>query len=189
MSPRVWLITGCSTGFGRELVRAVLAKGDKAIATARNVAKLEPLKSEGADIMPLDVTASLEDLKKSAEQAHSLYGRMDVLVNNAGYAMQGTLEELSPAETQAQFDTNVFGLLNVTRAFLPYMRAQKSGVIGNISSIGEYDPSKSIRCWPGLCNRPLPLTTNKDRQVAGAALLVLGSTLPRNGRSLVSASP
>jgi NAD(P)-dependent dehydrogenase (short-subunit alcohol dehydrogenase family) len=94
MAPLIWFITGCSTGFGRELVRAALNRGDKVIASARNATKLESLKEAGADTMPLDVTASLDDLKKSAEKAHSLYGRIDVLVNNAGYAMEGTLEEL-----------------------------------------------------------------------------------------------
>lgn len=94
MAPLVWFVTGCSTGFGRELVRTVLSRGDKVIATARNIRKLEPLKEAGADIMPLDVTASLDDLKSSAEKAHKPYGRIDVLVNNAGYAMEGTLEEL-----------------------------------------------------------------------------------------------
>ena len=94
MAPLVWFITGCSTGFGRELVLAALSRGDKVIATARNTAKLESLKEAGADTMPLDVTASLDDLKKSSEKAHSLHGRIDVLVNNAGYAMEGTLEEL-----------------------------------------------------------------------------------------------
>ena len=94
MAPLVWFITGCSTGFGRELVHAALSRGDKVIATARNANKLELLKEVGADIMELDVTASLEDLKKSAEKAYKLHGRIDVLVNNAGYAMEGTLEEL-----------------------------------------------------------------------------------------------
>jgi NAD(P)-dependent dehydrogenase (short-subunit alcohol dehydrogenase family) len=94
MAPLVWFVTGCSTGFGRELVRAALGRGDKVIATARNASKLEPLKEAGADTMQLDVTASLDDLKSSAEKAHKLYGRIDVLVNNAGYAMEGTLEEL-----------------------------------------------------------------------------------------------
>jgi NAD(P)-dependent dehydrogenase (short-subunit alcohol dehydrogenase family) len=94
MAPLIWFVTGCSTGFGRELVLAALSRGDKVIATARNASKLEPLKEAGADTMQLDVTASLDDLKKSAEKAHKLYGRIDVLVNNAGYAMEGTLEEL-----------------------------------------------------------------------------------------------
>jgi NAD(P)-dependent dehydrogenase (short-subunit alcohol dehydrogenase family) len=94
MAPLVWFVTGCSTGFGRELVHAALSRGDKVIATARNASKLELLKDAGADTMQLDVTATLDDLEKSAEKAHKLYGRIDVLVNNAGYAMEGTLEEL-----------------------------------------------------------------------------------------------
>lgn len=135
---KVWLITGCSTGFGAALAKEVLSRGDKVIATARNIDKLHELQQAGADAIQLDVTESLAVLQNRAKQSQALYGRIDYLINNAGYACQGTFEELTPEETQAQFDTNVFGLLNVTRAFLPYLRAQRSGVIANVSSLGAW---------------------------------------------------
>lgn len=138
MSSKVWLITGCSTGFGSAITNYAISEGDKVIATARNTAKLDNLKKAGADVLQLDVTSSLSDLRAIAKQAYSLYNRIDILVNNAGFATQGTIEELTPEETQAQFDTNVFGLLNVTRAFLPYLRSQGSAVIANFSSIGAW---------------------------------------------------
>ncbi|KAK5094251.1 hypothetical protein LTS08_008670 [Lithohypha guttulata] len=141
---KVWLITGCSTGFGAALVLEALSQGYKVIATARSVSKLANLKEAGADTLELDVTASLDDLKAIAKQAYSIHNRLDILVNNAGYSLQGTIEELTPEETQSQFDTNVFGLLNVTRACLPYFRAQRSGTIANISSIGAWRGAPGI---------------------------------------------
>lgn len=93
MSPRVWFITGCSTGFGRELVLQALKRGDKVIATARNVSKLADLEAEGAKILPLDVTADLGSLKQSAATAYAVYDRIDILVNNAGYLCSGSIEE------------------------------------------------------------------------------------------------
>ncbi|KIX03272.1 uncharacterized protein Z518_06824 [Rhinocladiella mackenziei CBS 650.93] len=137
-SSKVWFITGCSSGFGKELTLGALSRGDRVIATARNASKLEDLRKAGAATMSLDVTASLDDLKKIAEEAHQIYGRIDYLINNAGYNQVGGLEELTPEETQTQFATNVFGMLNVTRAIVPYMRAQRSGVVANISSIGAW---------------------------------------------------
>ncbi|KAI9838166.1 MAG: hypothetical protein M1837_002628 [Sclerophora amabilis] len=138
MTSLVWLITGCSTGFGREIALAALNRGDKVIATARNVTKIESLGPEGADILQLDVTSSLQTLNDVVAKAHGLHGRIDVLVNNAGYLLQGAIEEATPDETFNTFNTNVFGALNTTRAVLPYMRKQRSGVIGNISSVGGW---------------------------------------------------
>ena len=94
-SLRVWFITGCSSGFGEEIALSGLRRGDKVIATARNASKLESLKAAGAATMNWDVTASLDDLKKAAEEAHKAYGRIDYLINNAGYNQVGGLEELS----------------------------------------------------------------------------------------------
>jgi NAD(P)-dependent dehydrogenase (short-subunit alcohol dehydrogenase family) len=136
MTAKVWFITGCSSGFGAALVREALSRGDKVIATARNASKLSDLKADGADIMSLDVTSPLPELVEKAQEAFKRYGRIDYLVNNAGrslftlsctnsdaafsgYTQVGGLEELTPAETQAQFDTNVFGLLNVRSHSLP----------------------------------------------------------------------
>ncbi|KAK5938311.1 hypothetical protein PMZ80_009281 [Knufia obscura] len=143
-SSKVWFITGCSSGFGAALTHEILSRGDKVIATARNASKLSDLKLAGANILELDVTAPLDKIKSVAKQAHEIHGHIDYLINNAGYSLQGTFEELTPEETQGQFDTNVFGLINVTRAILPYFRAQRSGAIANLSSIGAW------RAAPGM---------------------------------------
>ncbi|KAG8895573.1 hypothetical protein FRB99_000457, partial [Tulasnella sp. 403] len=126
----VWLITGTSSGVGRDLTLEALKRGDKVIATARNTSKIDPaLRANGAELLQLDVTDSLDNLKIVAGRAIGIYGRVDVVVNNAGYVLVGAIEENTPEETFAQFNTNVFGALNVTRAFLPHMRKRKSGTI------------------------------------------------------------
>ena len=93
--PKVWFITGCSSGFGKELTLCALSSGDKVIATARDASKLKDLEEAGADIISLDVTKPLEELKKVAQEASKLYGRIDYLINNAGYNQVGGLEELT----------------------------------------------------------------------------------------------
>lgn len=136
----VWLITGTSTGLGRDLTLAALERGEKVIATARarSLHLLADLKEKGAETLELDVTAPLDDLKKVADKAVGIYGRVDVLVNNAGYILVGALEESTPEETFDQFNTNVFGALNVTRAFLPHMRARRTGTFVWLGSIGGW---------------------------------------------------
>jgi NAD(P)-dependent dehydrogenase (short-subunit alcohol dehydrogenase family) len=135
---KVWLITGCSTGFGKEIALAALKRGDKVIATARSADKLGALVEAGAHALQLDVTSPLAELEALANKAIGVYGRVDVLVNNAAYVLQGAVEAASPDETLAQFNTNVFGVLNVTRAFLPHLRARRSGVIALISSLAGW---------------------------------------------------
>ncbi|KAF9035048.1 NAD(P)-binding protein [Hymenopellis radicata] len=139
-SQLVWFITGTSSGLGRDLALAALARGEKVIATgrARSLQQLDDLKEKGAATLELDVTAPLETLKSIAKKAVAIYGRVDVLVNNAGYILVGALEESTPEETLDQFNTNVFGALNVTRAFLPYMREKKSGTIVWMGSVGGW---------------------------------------------------
>ncbi|PGH07299.1 hypothetical protein GX51_01843 [Blastomyces parvus] len=110
-------------------------RGDKVIATGRDVSKLVALKDAGATTLRLDVTSGLPTLKEIAKEAHATYGRFDIVVNNAGYGTVGAIEETGEEETEAIFNTNVFGALNVVRAFAPYLRAQGSGVIANISSV------------------------------------------------------
>lgn len=142
----VWLITGTSSGLGRDLALAALKRGDKVIATgrARSLAKLSDLKEQGADVLELDATSSLETLQQIAKDAVAIHGRIDVLVNNAGYIEIGTLEENTPDETFDQFNTNVFGPLNINRAFLPYMRERKSGTIVWLGSVGGWRGSATI---------------------------------------------
>ena len=135
---RIWFITGASTGFGRKLAEVVAAKGDRVVATARkeeDVADLERTYPGRARALRLDVTDPAQ-IKAAAEAAIEAFGRIDVLVNNAGYGLLGTVEEVSDDQIRQQFETNLFGLLNVTRAVLPLMREQKSGHILNVTSVG-----------------------------------------------------
>jgi len=134
----VWLITGTSSGIGNELASALLKRGEKVIATGRRLAALEGLKSEGAEILQLDVTATQDNLDAVAKKAVSLYNRIDVVVNNAGYAEIGSIEESTSEEVSKQFSTNVFGAMNVTKAFLPYLRKEKSGTILWVGSSGGW---------------------------------------------------
>ncbi|WP_260735013.1 oxidoreductase [Tunturiibacter lichenicola] len=135
---RVWFITGASTGFGRMLSEEVLKTGGKVVATARNIDKVADLEAKypkAAKALALDVTDAGQ-VNSVVTQAFAQFGQVDVLVNNAGYGVAGAIEEVSEAEFMPMFETNVFGLLKVTRAFLPYLRKQRSGNILNISSIG-----------------------------------------------------
>nr|GAT46861.1 short-chain dehydrogenase/reductase family protein [Mycena chlorophos] len=132
----VFLITGCSSGLGLEMAKAALQRGFRVIATARRVETLEALKEQGAVTLTLDVTASPQDLKILAKEAWNIYGQVDFLVNNAGYVQAGAFEENTPEEVQQQFQTNVFGVINLTNAFLPYLRKRRAGMIVNISSQG-----------------------------------------------------
>lgn len=133
----VWLITGCSTGFGRELALRIVKRGWKLVATARNLAQIsdiEALDKDNVLAVALDVTDQAQ-IDAAVQAAQEKFGRIDVLVNNAGYGYQSSVEEGEEAEIRAQFDTNVFGLFALTRAVLPVMRARKSGHILNITSV------------------------------------------------------
>ncbi len=137
-APPVWFITGCSTGFGRELARLVLDRGWRAVVTARNpdqVADLVTGHEDRALALKLDVTDDAQ-IKVAAKAAEDKFGRIDVLVNNAGYGYLAAIEEGEAHEVRAMFDTNVFGLVAMTQAVLPGMRARRSGCIVNLSSIG-----------------------------------------------------
>jgi NAD(P)-dependent dehydrogenase (short-subunit alcohol dehydrogenase family) len=138
MAQKIWMVTGASRGFGAEIAKAVLASGDKLIATARNVNALDHLAEDpNVFAVALDVTDEPQ-AKKAVDAGLKQFSRIDVLVNNAGYGLLGAVEESSAQEVENIYRTNVFGLLNVTRAVLPWMRKQKSGHIINISSIGGY---------------------------------------------------
>lgn len=137
---RVWFITGCSTGFGRELARLALEQGHSAVVTARNPASVEDLAAIAPDralAARLDVT-NAADIEAAVAAATERFGRIDALVNNAGYGYQSSVEEGEEDAIRAQFDANVFGLFAVTRAVLPVMRAQRSGLIVNITSLAGF---------------------------------------------------
>ena len=146
---KVWFITGASRGFGALIAKDALERGDKVIATARNPqAVIDALGSHvNLLALKLDVTdeqAAIEAARQSIER----FSRIDILVNNAGYGLLGAVEESGDQEVKDLFNTNVFGLLNVIRAVVPYMRRQASGHILNISSIGGY---ASYPGWGAYC--------------------------------------
>jgi NAD(P)-dependent dehydrogenase (short-subunit alcohol dehydrogenase family) len=148
MTERVWMITGASRGFGAEISKAVLAAGDKVIATARDTNGLDSLGgSDKVFTAAMDVTNEAQ-VKSAVDAAVKHFGRIDALVNNAGFGLLGAIEEASAGEVERVYRTNVFGLLNVTRAVLPIMRKQRSGHVINISSVGGYrsSPGWGIYC-------------------------------------------
>lgn len=133
-----WLITGCSSGFGRGLAQQALARGDRVALTARDPAKLRDLAGQYGDAalaLELDVTKP-QTVRAALAATLDRFGRLDILVNNAGFGMQAAAEEASDAQTRAMFDVNFFGPLDVIRAALPALRAQGHGHIINISSVG-----------------------------------------------------
>lgn len=134
----VWFITGCSTGFGRELAKLVLARGWRAVVTARDVSAIQDIvdgNEERAMAIALDVTKSSQ-IDAAVAAANAKFGAIDVLVNNAGYGYLAAIEEGEDSAVRAMFEANVFGLVDMTKAVLPTMRAQRSGLIVNVSSIG-----------------------------------------------------
>ncbi len=136
----VWFITGCSTGFGRELAGLVLARGWRCVATARDAARVADLARDAEDralALALDVTDAGQ-IAAAVREAEARFGAIDVLVNNAGYGYQATVEEADDAEIRAQFEANVFGLFAVTRAVLPGMRARRRGHVINLSSAAGF---------------------------------------------------
>ena len=147
---KVWFVTGASKGLGLTLVKKLLSKGYNVAATSRNLNDLSNAVGEFANFLPLSVDLMNEESVESAvSQTISKFGKLDVVVNNAGYGMLGALEELSDKEARENFDVNVFGSLNVIRKSLPQMRKQQSGHIFNISSIGGFSgnfPGFGIYC-------------------------------------------
>lgn len=138
-SGRVWLVTGCSSGFGRAIAEAALSRGDVVIATARRPEALNDLVEgapEGrAHALALDVTAP-EQVSQVVDGAIKRFGRVDVLVNNAGYGSVGAVEEFTMEELREQFETMFFGAVGLTKVVLPHMRERRSGAIVQISSMG-----------------------------------------------------
>ena len=138
---RTWLVTGASRGFGFEIARQALELGDNVVATARRPEEISAvLTSARLLALPLDVTDEAAALR-TVDAAVDRFGGIDVLVNNAGRGLLGAVEEASDAEVRAVYDTNVFGLLAVTRAVLPVLRRQRTGRVINISSVGGFSGS------------------------------------------------
>jgi NAD(P)-dependent dehydrogenase (short-subunit alcohol dehydrogenase family) len=153
MSTKVWFLTGSSRGFGRVWADAALKRGDKVAATARTVTSIADLKEKyGANVLTLQLDVTKPDQVKTAvEQAHAHFGRLDIVLNNAGYPLVGTIEEASADEVRALYETNIFGSLSVIQAAVPLLRKQGKGHILGVSSglghvtmpvIGYYCSSK-----------------------------------------------
>jgi NAD(P)-dependent dehydrogenase (short-subunit alcohol dehydrogenase family) len=146
---KVWLVTGGSRGLGLEIAKAVLARGDRLVATARNPKDLQPLVAEYGDrvrAVELDVTRP-EQARAAVEVARAAFGRLDVVVNNAGYANVNSIEDVAEGDFRAQIETNFFGVVNVTRAALPLLRAQRSGHVIQVSSIGGRGATQGIAAY------------------------------------------
>lgn len=143
---KVWFVTGASRGFGRIWVEAALERGDRVATTARQLESLQGLSEKYGEselALALDVTDK-GAVEAAVQQAHERFGRLDVVINNAGYGLFGMIEEISETQARAQIETNLFGALWVTQAVLPIMREQRSGHIIQVSSIG------GVHAFPGL---------------------------------------
>ncbi|MFE6448751.1 oxidoreductase [Nocardiopsis dassonvillei] len=143
---KTWFITGCSTGFGRQLAAAVLAHGDRAVVTARNTDQIRDLVADAGEralALELDVMRP-EQVRAAVTAAQDRFGGIDVLVNNAGIGYFAAVEESTDAEIRRMFEINVFGLSEMTRAVLPGMRERRTGTIVNFSSIG------GLRSFPAV---------------------------------------
>jgi NAD(P)-dependent dehydrogenase (short-subunit alcohol dehydrogenase family) len=148
---KVWLVTGCSRGFGRSLAEAVLRKGDRLVATARDPKTLIDLQEKfGERVLPvtLDVTRP-EQAQAAIAAAIAAFGRLDVLVNNAGYGFMGAFEELSDAEFSGQIETNFWGVVHMCRAAVPVMRGQGFGYIVQFSSVGGRQANPGFTAYQG----------------------------------------
>jgi NAD(P)-dependent dehydrogenase (short-subunit alcohol dehydrogenase family) len=147
---RVWFITGSSGGLGRALAEAVLARGERAAVTARTPERVRDLiERYPAQALVLELNViNREQVRKAVAQAADSFGRIDVLVNNAAYGQLGAIEELDDAQIRRQFETNVIGLFDVTRAVLPVMRRARRGHIINMSSVGGF----AGQAWLGAYN-------------------------------------
>ncbi|CZR62968.1 related to short chain oxidoreductase/dehydrogenase [Phialocephala subalpina] len=149
-SSKVWLITGSNTGLGLELALKALKEGDKVIAAMRTPSKCPPFLKDNANvsILPFDLSWTQDTITSAMKTAVDAFGHIDILVNNAGYAYLGAIEESTDEETKTQFEINVFGVLRTIRAALPYLRAQRSGTIVNLSSVGGFHsfPANGLYC-------------------------------------------
>ncbi len=174
-SKPVWFITGCSTGFGRELARHTLELGYPTVVTARNTAQIEDLAKgheDNALILQLDVTKA-EDIESAVKAAVERFGRIDVLVNNAGIGYFGSFEESEMDEVRKMFEINVWGLANMTRAVLPTLRQQRSGTIVNISSQGGLVANPAVSFYTATKFSVEALSEALSKEVAPLGLKVL----------------
>jgi NAD(P)-dependent dehydrogenase (short-subunit alcohol dehydrogenase family) len=174
VSSKTWFITGTSRGFGREWTEAALERGDSVAATARDASSLDDLVQQYGDrLLPitLDVTDRAADFAAVA-QAHEHFGRLDVVVNNAGYGQFGMVEELSESEAREQIETNLFGALWITQAAIPFMREQGSGHVIQVSSIGGISAFPTVGIYHASKWALEGITQSLAQEVAGFGIKV-----------------
>jgi NAD(P)-dependent dehydrogenase (short-subunit alcohol dehydrogenase family) len=171
---KVWFVTGASKGFGREFVLAALERGDKVAATARNTDTLTDLVEKYGDaVLPLQLDVTKRDQVEAAvKAAHDTFGSLDVVINNAGYGLFGTVEEITEQQLRDQLETNLFGVLSVTQAALPIMREQGSGHIIQISTIGGVAAFPSLGGYHASKWALEGLTESLSQEVAGFGIKV-----------------
>ena len=175
MADKVWFITGCSTGFGRELARYTLELGYPTVVTARNPAQVKDIvdgREKNSLVLPLDVTDP-DQVSTAVRAAEDKFGRIDVLVNNAGIGYLGSLEESDLAEVHKMFDINVWGLVAMTRAALPGLRKQHSGTIVNISSVGGLVAFPALSFYNATKFAVEALSESLSKEVAPLGIKVL----------------
>ncbi|KAI1465221.1 NAD(P)-binding protein [Daldinia caldariorum] len=177
MSSPVWLITGASNGLGLSFCLRALKAGHKVIGAMRNLTRaaeaVKAIESQGGQVMQLDMTESQSSIKEKVQAAEKIYGKIDVLVNNAGYSLLGPLSEFTEKEVTTQMQTNFFGPLYAIQAVLPGMRARKSGTIVNISSIAGQDALPTCSLYAGSKFALEGLSESLSREVAGFGIDVL----------------
>ena len=173
-SDRTWLITGCSSGFGRELVLELIERGERIVATARKPEAIADLVARAPDRVlacELDVTKA-GTIMRTVADAEARFGRIDVLVNNAGYALFGAVEEVPDDQIRAIFETNFFGFVAVTKAVLPGMRARRHGRIINISSVGGISGGLAMGYYAATKFAMAAITESLRQEVAPLGIAV-----------------
>lgn len=171
---KVWFVTGSSKGFGREFVLAALRRGDRVAATARNTDTLSDMVGEFGDaVLPiqLDVT-DRQQVNAAVKTAHTRFGGLDVVINNAGYGLFGTVEEITEQQLRDQLETNLFGVFHVTQAVLPILREQGSGHIIQISTIGGVAAFPTLGGYHASKWALEGLTESLSQEVAGFGIKV-----------------
>ncbi|GLI78308.1 hypothetical protein PoHVEF18_006619 [Penicillium ochrochloron] len=176
MAPKTWLVTGASSGLGTAIAEVALRAGNKVIATARNPAKAAKenpqIEELGGTWLELDVT-NVETSKKVQDAIQQSGGAIDVVVNNAGYSLLGSIEDMSEAEIENQFSTNVYGPVRVLKGVLPFMRAQRSGTIVNVSSIAGMDGLPSCAIYAGSKFALEGMSESLSRELAPLGIRVI----------------
>ncbi|MCX5516048.1 short-chain dehydrogenase/reductase [Kaistia algarum] len=175
---RIWFVTGATRGIGAEIVKAALGAGDSVVATGRSAEKVRSAFADAGDALlalPLDVTDGAQ-IAAAVDAALAHFGRIDVLVNNAGYGQLGLFEETDPEDAERQFATNVFGVFDVTRAVLPAMRRQRSGHILNITSVGgiRTAPSGSLYSASKFAVEGFSEALAQEVEAFGIAVTIVG---------------